>query len=367
MSPDREDRAPDDEYEDDAEYGEDAPRSIFSTTWFRAIVVVGILAVVAILALPYLEDWVGPTKLSPTVTGPVTVPSPPRVPAAPPIGGQPAPAPPAATPQPASPAAPSAPAPQQTAQSMTPRGASEQRPALPDASRTEAAKTAPSEPARVTSAKPAAAPPVARAAKPAEAPKAPPVKSARAAKAAPPKAKAAAAAGPYWVQVGAFRDEAHAKALVAKLRADDFPAEEIAASGGPAAAEEPAAAEPASAGDRYDVFVSGASSADVNAKLAGKGLSADAVAGGAVIKPSLPLRAAVVLSKDLVAEGMKVQVRRAAAGAAAEKPAPPAAVSGGDALYRVRVGSFPDRAAAEEARKALAAKGFSGFLARGGG
>jgi len=118
-----------------------------------------------------------------------------------------------------------------------------------------------------------------------------------------------------------------------------------------------------SAGDKYDVFVSGTSSADVNTKIAAKGLSADPVAGGAVIKPSLTLRDAVSLSKDLASEGLKVQVRRALAGAAAERPA----AGGGGTIYRVRVAGFADRTAADEARKALSARGYTGFIGRGGG
>jgi hypothetical protein len=73
-----------------------------------------------------------------------------------------------------------------------------------------------------------------------------------------------------------------------------------------------------------------------------------------VVKPSLPLRDAVALSKDLAVEGFKVQVRRAGgsmgralrrltAGAAA------APSEGGSELHRVRVGAFADRAAALDA------------------
>jgi cell division protein FtsN len=374
MSPERDDRGPaNDEYED-PEYAEEAPRSIFATMWFRAILVVVVLAVVGVLALPYLLDWVGPSKLSPTVKGPgVTVPSPPRGSDAPPPPGVPA-APPAA-PAPAPTAAPATPPPAgQTAQ-VTPEGPEPKSetllpaPAAPTAPAAKptrpaaaAAKPASPKPAATEPSRTAPAEPTAMAARPAEAAK-PAAKSAQATKSAKPKA-AAAASGPFWVQVGAFRDELRANALVAKLRAENFSAEEVAPGGGaPAATPGPAGA---GAWDKYDVFVSGASSSDVNAKLAGKGLSAEAVAGGAVIKPSLPLRDAVALSKDLATEGMKVHVRRAPP-SAPEKPAARAGGAGGDGLYRVRVGSFPDRAAAEDARNALAAKGYNGFIKRGGG
>ncbi len=372
MSPDRDDRGPaDDEYED-AEYAEEAPRSIFATTWFRAVLVVVVLAVVGVLALPYLLDWVGPSKLSPTLTGPVvTVPSPPRGSAAAPPAGAP----------PASPAAPGAATPPAGPMAQMTPSATEPKPEMPPAAapapaaqapakaargaapgtKPESPKTASSEPTRAMSAEPA--PKAARAADGARTAAKPAAKPA--AKASGKPKASAAAGGPFWVQVGAFREESRAKALMAKLRADDFAAEEVGPSEAPAAAAEPAA--PASGGgDKYDVFVSGASSDDVNAKLAGKGLSADGVAGGAVVKPSLPLRDAVALSKDLATEGMKVQVRRATT-AAPEKATARAGTGGGDGLYRIRVGSFPDRGAAETARKALAAKGYRGFIARGGG
>src|SRR5439155_11516673 len=89
----------------------------------------------------------------------------------------------------------------------------------------------------------------------------------------------------------------------------------------PAAADKLApaasAANPAGA-DQYDVFVSGLSAAELNERLAAKGLAAEPAGSGAVIKPSLPLRDAVALSKDLAVEGLKVQVRRAGGG-----PPPP--------------------------------------------
>src|SRR5437762_3362908 len=85
---------------------------------------------------------------------------------------------------------------------------------------------------------------------------------------------------------------------------------------------------------------------------------------------ALPRRDAVALSKDLATDGYKVQVRRAAgANAQAPRPAekrPVPAVSNGDTLYRVRVGSFADRATAMTTLKELEAKGYKPFIARGG-
>jgi len=79
-----------------------------------------------------------------------------------------------------------------------------------------------------------------------------------------------------------------------------------------------------------------------------------------VIKPSLPLRDAVALSRDLAEEGLRVQVRRAAV----TTPAP-ATATAGDTFYRVRIGSFPDRAAAQTAMNELEAKGYKAYIARG--
>ncbi len=130
--------------------------------------------------------------------------------------------------------------------------------------------------------------------------------------------------------------------------------------------------------DRYDVIVSGASAADMNAKLTAKGLASEPAGEGVRIRPSLPLRDAVALSKDLGSEGFRVQVRRAggepaapAPAVSAAPPAPPRPTpsasdgDGGQTLYRVRVGGFPDRAAAQAALRELQEKGFQPFIARG--
>jgi cell division septation protein DedD len=348
MSPERESRGHADHDYDDPDYGEEIPRSVFSTTWFRALLVVVVLAVVGVLALPYLLDWVGPTRLTPAVKGPVvSVPSPPR-PAAQPDGGQAVSPPPGAARVVANPPEPkterTAPAP----------------PPSPDKMARAPGRT---EPAAVEMSKPGSPkpPPAVEQMRP-DAAKGPRMAKAPAPGRAGKTQLVAVSGGPYWVQVGAFHAEAHARALAARLHGADFPAEVVAGGGGASAARaEPATSTPA--GDKYDVFVSGTSSEDVNTKIAAKGLSAEPVAGGAVIKPSLTLRDAVSLSKDLASEGLKVQVRRALAGAAAERPA----ARGGGTIYRVRVGGFPDRTAADEARKALSARGYTGFIGRGGG
>jgi cell division protein FtsN len=82
----------------------------------------------------------------------------------------------------------------------------------------------------------------------------------------------------------------------------------------------------------------------------------------------MPLRDAVALSKDLAIDGLKVQVRRAAGGAA---PAPAAANSAAaptsdGTLYRVRIGPFDDKTTAASTLRELEQKGYSPFIARGG-
>ena len=172
------------------------------------------------------------------------------------------------------------------------------------------------------------------------------------------------------MQVGAFKDPAAAKRLAERLREQKYQVVEespkAAASGAPVTTPSPPPADTGAPADRYDVFVSGPAPADISAKLAAKGLTADTVAGGVVVKPSLPLRDAVVLSRDLAADGLKVQVRRSGAAAAPAAPAAaPAPASGGDTFYRVRIGSFPDRPTAQTVLRELEGKGYKAFIARG--
>jgi hypothetical protein len=115
------------------------------------------------------------------------------------------------------------------------------------------------------------------------------------------------------------------------------------------------------------VLVSGASAADVEAKLAPKGFKGETTANGIVVRPSLALREAVSLSRDLADAGLSVQVRRIGGPtpAPATAPAAPPVTTGGQTLYRVRVGGFADRVAAVDAMKQLEGKGFKPFIARG--
>jgi cell division septation protein DedD len=290
-------------------YEEDSSRSIFSAFWFRALLVVIVLGVVAVLAVPYVLDMMSSKQkaaMAPAVT--------------------PAPSP---TPAPPSPAQP---------------------PAM-----TEPAK--PEEPPAPTAKSPEPTPPAA--VRPDPAPRTQPAKPSPAA----PRARATGATGPYWVQVGAFREAAVAKRVADRLRSANYNVDESVKPGGSSAPAAPPAAAPSAGADRYNVFVSGATPAEVNAKVSTKGFSADAVAGGVAVKPSLSLKEAVDLSRELAGEGMKVQVRRASSASPAA-PAP-AASPGGETWYRVRVGSFADRSEAVAVLKELESKGYKPFLARG--
>jgi len=165
--------------------------------------------------------------------------------------------------------------------------------------------------------------------------------------------------------VGAYKNQATAKAVAARLREQNYTVVESVKDGGGAIPS--ASADTAGAGDRYNVFVSGSAPSELATKLSAKGLAADAVAGGVVVKPSLPLRDAVALSRDLATDGLKVQVRRAGGERAPDTSAASAAgASSGDTLYRVRVGGLADRAAALATLKELEGKGYKPFIGRGG-
>ncbi|MBI4269024.1 MAG: SPOR domain-containing protein [Candidatus Rokubacteria bacterium] len=329
---------PGDEPETEA-YEDEAPRSIFSAIWFRVIVVVVVLGVVTAVAVPYVLDWVSPTPGKPPSSTTLVTPAPP----APPTSMTPPAAPP------------------------TPRAAVESAPA--GAAKAMTARPAPAAPGKAA--------PVPAPAEPGEkATKAPPTRaepSRRAAKATKSAVtKVPAGSGTYWVQVGAFRDAPTAERVAERLRAQKYTVEQ-SMSGGARAAEasspKPSTSPRSPGSDLYDVFVSGGSPAALSAKLGAKGLAAEPMGDGAVVKPSLPLRDAVALSKDLAAEGLKVQVKRSGSaapstgGAATPTPAPASSAEG---LHRVRVGPYADRAAATAALRELEAAGFKPYIAREG-
>ena len=323
-----------DEYLDEDERDDIAQRSIFSAGWFRALLVLTVLAIVVVVSLPYLLNWLEPT--------PTTAPKPQTK------ASEPAPAAPAPTTGTAPPAKPEATAPPATAQTEAPKPA----PAAPTPA-DRPLGTAP------LPAAPAQAPPAAAAktapAKP-EAVK-PPV-AAAAPKRVP--APAPAAGGSYWIQVGAFAQEKNAETLAKTLRAEQFPVEIARLNRGGGSASAPAPAKSVEPGGQNQLVITGSTPDAVNAALKGKG-TAQVVKGGIVVNPSYDLETAMSLSSALKKEGFKVVIRRAKSSAA---PAAPA-TGGGTTYHVVRVGGFADRAKALQARADLEAKGHAGFLTQG--
>jgi len=383
---------PADDRHDDL-YDETPPRSIFAATWFRALLVLIVIGVIGAIAVPYILDAMNPPakpsvasrSTSAPTSPPAAVTPSPSTSASPPTSALSTPsdrAPdttvppdraPADRPATAMPATPRKPfAADKTPTAEKPATSEKMTGAPSTASDKAAGKPAEKKDARVAAATSDA--------KPAEPKSATATKRAATSSASTASAPKGGAAGAWWVQVGAFRDESTAKKVAAKLREQNYKVEESVRGGGESAARSAAvdksapaasASNPAGA-DLYDVFVSGLSAAELNTRLTAKGLAAEPSGSGAVIKPSLPLRDAVALSKDLAVEGFKVQVRRAAGAAAAPPPAPravarrPEPSASGETLYRVRVGGFPDRATAVSTLKELEAKGYKPFIARGG-
>ena len=351
-------RPRDDSDYDDERFEDEGRRSIFSALWFRAILVVIVLGVVAAVAVPYVLELANqPAPKTSAISKPETSP-PPVAPPAPPIASTP---PPPATDKPADkPAAmdkpstsePPAAAPMPTPPAEKPAGAPRKSEGSKSATAAGKSSAAKDQIAKESAKEP-----------PAPAPRAPRVSGA--------PSPTGPASG-YFVQVGAFKNPDTAKKLAVRLREQKYSVEETSAAG-VAAPSRPAApsAPPASAAasDRYDVYISGGTPADINAKLSTRGLNAEPASGGVVVRPSLPLRDAVALSKDLAVDGLKVQVRRAAGGSAPVPATPPATASAATSdgtLYRVRVGPFDDKTAATSTLRELEQKGYTPFIARGG-
>jgi cell division septation protein DedD len=330
-----------DEYLDEDERDDIAQRSIFSAGWFRALLVLTVLAIVVVVSLPYLLNWLEPT--------PTTAPKPQTK------AIEPAPAPPA----------PPAPAPTTgTAPSAKPETT-----APPATAQTEAPKPAPAAPTPADR-------PLGTAPLPATPPQAPPAATGKTAPAKPeavkppvaaaaPKrvpAPAPAAGGSYWIQVGAFVQEKNAETLAKTLRAEQFPVEIARLNRGGGSASAPAPAKSVEPGGQNQLVITGSTPDAVNAALKGKG-TAQVVKGGIVVNPSYDLETAMSLSSALKKEGFKVVIRRARNSPA---PAPAARAAGNGTTYHVvRVGGFADRAKALQARADLEAKGHAGFLTQG--
>ena len=350
------------------EFSPDEPRSIFAALWFRVVIGVAALGVISAVAVPYVLDWTRPPIVIEKATLAAATSAPTAgAPPSPPPARDPAPS---SVPETAKPlaAAPGVPA---AMSSTTSPPTAPQAPVSTGVQPGKAPAVTPSAPLPVAAAvttdiKPTAEEPVApRSAEPVAK-----ASTARTEKATT-RMTGEAGAGTYWVQVGAYRDAATAERLAARLRELGYHVSEVGPA--PAAAAAPVessamtpAAEPAApGGDKYDVVVSGAPAAKITERLVGKGLVADVTATGVVVKPPIPLPEAVALSRELAADGLRVQVRRA--GAAVAKPAPTrtsAVPTTSDGLHRVRVGAYPDRTTALAAARELSGKGYEGFVAR---
>jgi cell division septation protein DedD len=336
MSPDRDVRPGDEDPGLDA-YDDEEPRSIFSALWFRGLLAVLVLGVLVAVAVPYVLDFATTPALKP------------KSPTAAPLVASPAPAP--------------SPAPSAAAGSLPVASATATAAPVPAPAETAAPAPLKAAPTAQTPQAPAKA----RAeravvAKAVEAPK--PAPKAPAAKSEPDKAAAATATGgPYWVQVGAFKDPDVAKRVASRLREQGL---RVGESTTTLPAARPAAAAPGAStapGDLYDVLVTGAPAVDIEAKLTPKGFTGQSAENGVLVRPSLALRDAVALSRELSDGGLSVQVRRVSS-----TPPPPAVVpetGRATTLHRVRVGGFPDRATAMTAMKQLEEKGYKPFIARG--
>ena len=343
--------------ESEEEFGVDEPRSIFAALWFRIVVGVAALGVISAVAIPHVLDWTRPPVLEKTITAAAPAPTPADHAASPSVPDTarplaPAPSVPSAMASPPAPASPPAGVPTARTESTAP--------AAPTPS-----SSLPVTAAVVSEIKPGTdAPAATRSVAVASTP------SVRTDK-TPGRVTGAEGGGAYWVQVGAYRDAATAERIAARLRELGYHVSEVGPATAAAAPVEsppatPASEPGASAGDKYDVVVSGAPAAKITERLVGKGLMADVTATGVVVKPPMALPDAVALSRELANDGLRVQVRRG--GVAAAKPTPaksvPPVAAGANALHRVRVGAYPDRATAQAAVRELAGKGYEGFVAR---
>jgi len=304
VSPDRE------EYLDDDDRGRFSPRSILASGWFRALLVLGALAVMLVIAVPYLLRWFDGAPPEPRPQARITAPPAP-VPAAPP---PPAPAAPAASPPAAMPGA------ARKTELIQPVPPPERQPGAPTR-RAEAPTPAPREAAPRSRPRPEGAEP-----KAADAPR----------EASRP---AAAAAGSYWVQVGAFQDARNAERLAVSLRSRKLQVQVAQVT------------RVQSAAARHEVVVSGASVEAVSAALGGSG-TAQQTGAVVVVRPPLELREAVALSRRLAGDGLSVKIRRAGDGAPAT-------------YHIVRVGGYPSRAAAEAGRREVEGHGLATFITQG--
>src|SRR5262249_30252386 len=96
------DKDPEEFIEED-EQDEIARRSIFSAGWFRALLVLTVLAIVVVVSLPYLLNWLEPTP-GPPIRPQAQAPPPPSTPPPPSAPSETKPSTPPAAPAPTAPA-----------------------------------------------------------------------------------------------------------------------------------------------------------------------------------------------------------------------------------------------------------------------
>ncbi len=330
-------RAEHDEHLDDEEPEEYGSRSIFAAGWFRALLVLTVLAILVVISLPYLLNWLDPAPPAVRTAKPAELalsgssngPPSPLVPAAPsPVPAPTLRSPPVSTSVP-SPAPASKPSVAATDTPSAPLKTAAGKPSPPPAARRPASEKAPA------SSKPSAPTQVATV----EPPNRPVVTAAL-------KTKDAATGNGYWIQLGAFKDQANADSLARTLRGEGFPVEVSAVTRGVGGVSGTA--------QLHELLVTGTSVEKVNAALKGRG-SAQSVPGGVVVRPAFSLPDAMTVSKRLTDRGLNVIIRPASVDIAPGGGAP-------GALHAVRVGSYPDRSRALAARDELGSKGHGGGI-----
>ena len=360
MSPER------DDYRDEDDREEFASRSIFSAGWFRAVLVLTVLAIVVVISLPYLLNWF--ESSTPARVAKPAEPLKPGAPSAPAVVPAPAPAPvaPIVAPPEVKPAPPvtakPAPAPKVAEKAIPPASSGPARNAVPEKAPAKpapekAVTKAPAEkaPAKIATERPPTKAAETAPAKTADKPAAPTRVVAKADAPSRPttvasaKPSADATSGNYWIQLGAFKEQKNADALAKTLRDAGFPVQvtPIRSGGG---------GESKVVAQQHELFVTETSVDKVNAALKGRG-TAQPVSGGLAVKPAFSLQDAMTVSKRLTDEGLKVVIRPAGAVVSPSQ--------GQGTLHAVRAGGYSNRTSALAARDELAAKGHQGFLAEG--
>jgi cell division septation protein DedD len=349
-----------DDYQDEDDREEFASRSIFAAGWFRAVLVLTVLAIVVVISLPYLLNWFEPSAPARVAKSAEPLKPVPGAPSAPAVAPAPSPAPaaPIAAPPEVKSAPPVTPPPKAAiAPAPSPKAVPEKAPTKPAAEKPVTKAPPEKVPAKATTERPAAkaaetapaktadkAPQPSRVVAKADAPSRP-----SAVADAKPSGAVAPGTGNYWIQLGAFKEQKNAEALAKTLRDAGFPVQVTAIGSG-------GGGESKGAAQQHELFVTETSVDKVNAALKGRG-TARPVSGGVAVKPAFSLQDAMTVSKRLTDEGLKVVIRPA--GVLTTSP------QGQGTLHAVRAGGYSNRTSALAARDELAAKGHQGFLAEG--